>query len=89
MAAQLEAKCTRCWETFVPHSTAAEDQVHGVTEDGVECGGLGVITRVFLPGNTAYPKLGHLKKLEDHAQQMPNCSDPDCEFHHPEVKETV
>jgi hypothetical protein len=27
--------------------------------------------------------------LESHEKEMPNCSDPDCEFHHPEVLEPV
>lgn len=25
--------------------------------------------------------------LESHEAEMPNCQDPDCEFHHPEVLE--
>jgi hypothetical protein len=25
--------------------------------------------------------------LESHEAEMPDCNDPDCEFHHPEVRE--
>jgi len=28
-----------------------------------------------------------MKTLEQHEVEMPNCQDPDCEFHHPEVRE--
>lgn len=33
------------------------------------------------PQITGYPE----HTLETHEAEMPNCSDPDCEFHHPEV----
>lgn len=25
--------------------------------------------------------------LQSHEAEMPNCTDPDCEFHHPEIRE--
>lgn len=40
----LEAKCQKCGETFVPHSEAPDDLIHGETEAGIECGGQGFIT---------------------------------------------
>jgi hypothetical protein len=79
----IEAKCTRCQETFIPHSTKSEDLVHGETEMGRPCGGLGIIL-----GHTPEVTLVEdLTLFEKHAQKMPNCDDPDCEFHHPEVRE--
>lgn len=38
----LEAKCTACQETFVPADE--DDTIHGIHEDGTECGGQGIIT---------------------------------------------
>jgi uncharacterized OB-fold protein len=38
----LEARCLKCGETFIPNDE--DDTIHGETEDGVECGGQGVIT---------------------------------------------
>lgn len=38
----LEAKCTVCHETFVPNDES--DTIHGETEQGIPCGGQGVIT---------------------------------------------
>lgn len=88
----IEAKCTRCNETFIPHSTKDEDQVHGQREDESPCGGLGVIMgewvgpneRPRMPGDRFWDSL---TLLEKHALEMSNCEDPDCEFHHPEVRE--
>lgn len=42
----LEAECTRCGETFVPHGEEPEDLIHGERNDsdGEHCGGVGVIT---------------------------------------------
>jgi len=37
----LQARCTKCKETFVPEDE--NDLEHGVTEMGDPCGGLGVI----------------------------------------------
>lgn len=86
---QLESQCTRCHETFVPHSLAPEEQVHGETEAGTPCGGLGVIMRIYMELSEQYPDIHHLQKLEHHGRDYPDCSDPDCEFHHPEVRETA
>lgn len=44
-----EAKCLRCGETFIPHSEAPEDLIHGETEAGEPCGGTGVITGTWAP----------------------------------------
>lgn len=72
----LEARCTTCQETFVP--AHEEDLVHGWSEDSQrQCGGVGVITGEYRPVHT----------LESHEREMPDCDDPDCEFHHPEVQE--
>ena len=32
-------------------------------------------------------QLNRRHTLESHEKEHPNCSDPDCEFHHPEVRE--
>ena len=44
---RLEAVCGKCHETFIPHSMAPAELIHGVTEDGDECGGKGKITREY------------------------------------------
>jgi len=72
----FEAQCQMCGETFIPHSEDPEDLIHGQREDGTECGGQGVIQGQWV-----------LHTLESHEREMPNCDDPDCEFHHPEVRE--
>lgn len=85
----LEAECTRCKEIFVPHGTALEDLIHGETEAGDECGGIGVIAGQWLrPGSPAEDRLiSVLTPQEKHGKENPDCEDPDCEFHHPELIE--
>jgi hypothetical protein len=39
----MEAECTKCKETFIPHSEDPDDLIHGVTEAGQECGGVGIV----------------------------------------------
>lgn len=39
----LEARCHSCGETFVPHSEAPADLIHGETEAGKSCGGAGLV----------------------------------------------
>jgi uncharacterized OB-fold protein len=39
----LEARCTKCGETFNPHSEDPDDLEHFQTADEVECGGTGVV----------------------------------------------
>lgn len=87
----LEAKCTRCEEIFVPHGTDPEDLIHCYTVDEVECGGIGVIQGVWgLQGakDVIDLKFESVVAMERHGMDNPNCSDPDCEFHHPEVRES-
>jgi len=85
----LEAICTRCSGVFVPHSTEPEDLVHLVRKDGTDCGGLGIIQGQWtIDGETRLVDYRDLQKLEEHARAMPFCEDPDCEFHHPEVRES-
>ena len=84
----LEAKCTRCEEIFVPHGVEPEDLVHVETYAGEDCGGLGIIQGEWIrPGDMSSHDYIHLQLLEAHAMEMPFCDDPDCEFHHPEVRE--
>lgn len=85
----LEAECTRCHQIFVPHGVEPEDLIHGETEEGMECGGIGIIQGEWLgPRDFArMPLKRYITKMEQHGKSMPNCSDPDCEFHHPEVIE--
>lgn len=85
---QIEAECTRCKETFVPVSLDPEDLIHYGRDDGVtDCGGLGLVRGFHLYPGEMMPDFGPLRLLEAHALDMPNCSDPDCEFHHPDVIE--
>lgn len=88
----LEADCTRCKELFVPHGVEPGDLIHGETEAGDDCGGIGVILGEWTPptGQTLYDfeKFKNLTRQELHGVENPNCSDPDCEFHHPEVVES-
>lgn len=89
----IEAECTRCSEVFVPHGVAPEDLIHGENSKGNECGGIGVIQGFWYPEGsdmtddefTVISK--GIEMMEKHGQDMPNCDDPDCEFHHPEVRE--
>src|SRR6478609_5738421 len=41
--ALVEALCTECKETFIPHSEEPEDLIHGEQENGFPCGGQGVV----------------------------------------------
>lgn len=90
----LEAECTRCKETFVPHQVSVEDLIHGETLDGRDCGGIGVILGEWLvPGEDSTNQLhaqmirAGIEAMEQHGWENPMCMDPDCEFHHPEVRE--
>jgi len=91
----LEALCTRCDEIFVPHSTEPDDLIHGERqytegEIGIPCGGIGIIQGAWLlPGGKPPTKemYDSLAKMEEHGLAAPHCLDPDCEFHHPEVRE--
>lgn len=50
----IEARCTRCEETFIPADDTDLEHVERV--DGTACGGAGVIDRVVLaPGETHDP----------------------------------
>lgn len=88
----MEADCTRCKETFVPHGVEPEDLIHCETEAGEECGGIGIIQGAWLaPGETPetriYAIATRLKiaDQEQHALQFPNCKSPHCRYHHPEL----
>lgn len=88
----LEAKCTRCDEIFVPHGTDPKDLIHCFKgADGEEeCGGIGVIQGVWsIKGakDTVDMKFDSVVRMERHGMDNPHCSDPDCEYHHPEVRE--
>lgn len=90
----LEADCTRCHQIFVPHGIEDEDLIHGETYEGRECGGIGVIQGEWVAPDGVAPKLTesfkgmvNLMPREAHGLAMPMCDDPDCEFHHPEVRE--
>lgn len=88
----LEAECTRCKEIFVPHGVEPDELIHGETEKGEPCGGIGIIQgQWFAPGESLENML-HTKmikfwvaEMEDHGRTMPNCQDRKCEFHHPEL----
>jgi hypothetical protein len=83
----IDANCTRCGEHFVPHGFSPEELIHGERFlTGKECGGIGIITG-WSALQEAPQDLTSLKKFEEHGRLNPNCSDPDCEFHHPEVRE--
>lgn len=89
--AHVESKCTRCGETFLPNGPDPEDMVHTESfETGEDCGGLGVVQGVWrlTTEEGVDVDFNHLLELEKHAVKMPNCTDPDCEFHHPEVRES-
>jgi hypothetical protein len=84
----LEAECTRCKEIFVPHGTSPEDLIHCYTEDETECGGIGVIQGAWVFSHEPpldFAPLQLVLAQERHGKEFPNCSDPDCEFHHPEL----
>ena len=86
----LEAVCTRCSEFFVPHGATPEDLIHGETETGKECGGIGIIQGRWILGQAHVTPFNLVKSVlaqEKHGKEHPHCEDPDCEFHHPEVRE--
>ena len=86
----IEAICTRCRETFVPHQATPEDIIHGETEAGKECGGIGVIRGQWVTDarwTLEWKEVRLLVRMEMHGKEYPNCLDPDCEYHHPEVIE--
>lgn len=87
----LEAECTRCSEIFVPHGVDPEDLIHCYTEEtDSECGGIGIIQGQWIFGDGApnnWRAIRALTKMEMHGKEYPNCEDPDCEFHHPELIE--
>lgn len=84
----LEAECTRCKQIFVPHTTEDEDLIHGTRYDDSYCGGIGVIQGQWIRSIDDTRQLSdRLLPIEKHGLDMPHCSDPDCEFHHPEVRE--
>ena len=84
----MESKCTRCGEIFIPHSTKLEDLIHGETEMGKPCGGIGVIMGLWLtPGEERDTYFHSVVVFERHGKDNPHCDDPDCEFHHPELIE--
>lgn len=86
----MEAECTRCKETFIPHGTEPIDLLHGDREDGEYCGGIGVIQGEWIaPGTQAEytEKFGDMVNLtaqEKHGLERPNCDHPDCPYHYPE-----
>lgn len=91
----IEALCTRCNEIFVPHGIDDEDLIHGETYMGVSCGGIGVIQGEWVASDNdarrmteEFGELKNLLPIEKHGLEMPHCDDPDCEFHHPEVRES-
>jgi hypothetical protein len=84
----IEAKCTRCGETFIPESTDMEDMIHGQTEQGNPCGGIGVVQGAWnVPGIVPSEELNQpLTEQEQHGLEEPNCSKPLCIYHYPQVK---
>lgn len=81
----LEAHCSRCKELFIPASPDAEDMIHGETEAGQECGGIGIIAGQWLTPSNESRLLEALTPQELHGRKDPHCEDPNCEFHHPEL----
>jgi hypothetical protein len=85
----LEAECTRCKETFVPHGTEPDELIHGVKENGEDCGGIGIIMGEWVPRDDTplydFGKYRNLTAQELHGLENPGCPDPDCEWHHPEL----
>lgn len=88
----LEAECTRCGETFVPHGVEPEDIIHGETADGDPCGGIGIIQGRWISleqaGKTITEKWENFQQLipfEMHGRDEPSCNDPICKWHHPEL----
>lgn len=87
----IEAVCTRCKEVFIPHGLDPEEILHGETEAGTPCGGIGdVMGEHLIPGEAPRVTVKHEQYLDaaaTHGWEKPDCDDPDCEFHHPEVRE--
>ena len=86
----IEALCTRCGGTFIPPEVTPEELIHGETEAGTPCGGIGVIQGQWVFQDNApktWPETRYLTKMELHGKEAPHCDDPDCEFHHPELIE--
>lgn len=87
----IEADCTRCKGVFVPHGTNLEDLIHGETEAGDECGGIGIIAgewispmaKEMVPTFDKYLRREMLQ-FETHGKAEPDCADPHCVFHHPD-----
>lgn len=90
-ADMMEAQCTRCKETFVPHSPDPEDLIHGETEAGTPCGGIGVIQGEWIAPGTQEEyteRVGDMVNLtaqEKHGLEMPNCDSPNCPYHFPGI----
>jgi hypothetical protein len=91
MSIFIEYQCRKCGETYLADTPG---EPHGVEETGQECGGVGDFANIrWLSEDADTVQLifnDHMKyqtALENHELEMPNCSDPDCEFHHPEVRE--
>ena len=85
----VEARCTRCKEIFIPSGGELEDLIHGEDQEGDPCGGIGIIQGQWLTKKTMLLEIDEymLKAFEKHGTKFPHCEDPDCEFHHPEVRE--
>lgn len=86
----IEAKCTRCTEIFIPHQLTPVDLIHGETNSGQDCGGIGVVQGQWVLDASLPPidrTLGETRGIleqEMHGMLHPLCDDPDCEFHYPE-----
>lgn len=84
----FEAECTRCRETFVPHSRALSDLIHGETELGKPCGGIGVMlddywSDLMEQSMRLRREADAILNFQIHGRQHPNCADPICVWHHP------
>ncbi len=74
----VEYVCNQDGEVYLPSEPG---DTHGERNDGSECGSEGTwIGTWYAPGEP--------HTLATHELEMPNCADPDCEFHHPEVLTT-
>lgn len=87
----VEYTCRKCGETYLPDTPG---EPHGVEVTGQECGGVGDFAHIRWVSEDADTVdqvfNDHMKfqiKLEEHELEMPDCADPDCEFHHPEMRE--
>lgn len=92
----IEAKCTRCGDTFVPHTIELAELIHGERVDtGKECGGIGIVQGQWLTVQELadYPNLSKLRikemaQFERHGRDFPHCADPHCVWHYPEGVQT-